>query len=445
MKKLTGFMLLILALILAGCGGGSSDGDATAADATVSVGDDIEGATELSFWTFNELHMDLFEDSATKWNEENPDKPIKLNAQTYPFDQMHNNLSLALQSGTGAPDLADIEIRQFSNFLKGDVQLEPLNEYVEPELENNVEERFNLYKKDDNYYGIDYHVGAAVMYYNQEIMDEAGVDIDSIVTWDDYVEAGKKVKETTGKSMTTIETTEQFTLFQLISQRGSNYFDENGEVIMDNEENVEVLQFLHDMMYKDKIAEATPGGFHHAEEYYGFMNDGGAASLMMPIWYMGRFIDYMPDLEGKMQIRPLPVWEEGGNRTAGIGGTATVVTNQSESADLAKEFLAYTKLTEEANVKLWTVLGFDPPRFDVWDNEEMKADNKYYSYFHDGIFDMLSEIKGEIAPIYYTPEYSSAQQEVESTVLYNVLVEQKKTPQEALTEAADAVKSRQTE
>jgi len=444
LKKLTGFMLLILALILAGCGGGSSD-DATTADATVSVGDDIEGATELSFWTFNELHMDLFEDSATKWNEENPDKPIKLNAQTYPFDQMHNNLSLALQSGTGAPDLADIEIRQFSNFLKGDVQLEPLNEYVEPELENNVEERFNLYKKDDNYYGIDYHVGAAVMYYNQEIMDEAGVDIDSIVTWDDYVEAGKKVKETTGKSMTTIETTEQFTLFQLISQRGSNYFDENGEVIMDNEENVEVLQFLHDMMYKDKIAEATPGGFHHAEEYYGFMNDGGAASLMMPIWYMGRFIDYMPDLEGKMQIRPLPVWEEGGNRTAGIGGTATVVTNQSESAELAKEFLAYTKLTEEANVKLWTVLGFDPPRFDVWDNEEMKADNKYYSYFHDGIFDMLSEIKGEIAPIYYTPEYSSAQQEVESTVLYNVLVEQKKTPQEALTEAADAVKSRQTE
>lgn len=446
MKKLTGFMLLIFVLILAACGGGGdSSSDAGEADAAISVGDDIEGATELSFWTFNELHMDLFEDSATQWNEENPDKPIKLNAQTYPFDQMHNNLSLALQSGTGAPDLADIEIRQFSNFLKGDVQLEPLNEYVEPELKNNVEERFNLYEKDGNYYGIDYHVGATVMYYNQEIMDEAGVDIDSIVTWDDYVEAGKQVVEKTGKSMTTIETTEQFSLFPLISQRGSNYFDENGEVIMDNDVNVETLQFLQDMIYKDEIAVAAPGGFHHSEEYYGFMNDGGAASLMMPIWYMGRFIDYMPDLEGKMQIRPLPVWEEGGNRTAGIGGTGTVVTNQSESTDLAKEFLAYTKLTEEANVKLWTVLGFDPPRFDVWDNEEMQADNKYYSYFHEGIFDMLSEIREEIAPIYYTPDYSSAQHEVESTVLFNVLVEQKKTPQEALTEAAKTVKSKQTE
>lgn len=445
MKKLTGFMLLMLVLILAGCGGGDSTNDATAADATLSVGDDIEGATELSFWTFNELHMALFEDSATQWNEENPDKPIKLNAQTYPFDQMHNNLSMALQSGTGAPDLADIEIRQFANFLKGEVQLEPLNEYVEPELENNVEARFDLYAQDGNYYGVDYHVGAAVMYYNQELLDEAGVDIDSIITWDDYVEAGKQVVEKTGKSMTTIETTEQFTLFQMISQRGSNYFDENGEVIIDNEVNVETLQFLQDMMHESKIAVGAPGGFHHAEEYYGFMNDGGAASLMMPIWYMGRFIDYMPDLEGKMQIRPLPVWEEGGNRTAGIGGTATVVTNQSESADLAKEFLAYTKLTEEANMKLWTVLGFDPPRFDVWDNPEMKEDNKYYSYFHDGIFDMLSEIRDEIAPIYYTPEYSSAQQEVESNALYNVLAQQKKTPQEALTEVAEAIKSRQTD
>lgn len=448
MKKLASFMLLILVLVIAGCSGNGektkdkSDG-ADGADATVSVGDDIEGATELSFWTFNEQHMDIFEESAKKWNEENPEQAIKLNAQTYPFDQMHNNLSLALQSGKGAPDIADIEIRQFANFLKGDVQLEPMNEYVEPELDKVIKERFDLYAKDDQYYGLPYHVGATVMYYNQEIMDEAGVDIDSIETWDDYIEAGKQVVEKTGKTMTTVESTEQFTLFPLISQRESNYFDENGEIILDNEVNVETLQFVQDLIYKHEIAETAPGGKHHAEEYYGFMNDGEAASVMMPIWYMGRFLDYMPDLEGKMQIRPLPRWEEGGNRSAGIGGTGTVVTNQSADTELAKEFLAYTKLTEEANINLWTVLGFDPPRFDVWDKEEMRADNKYYSYFHEGIFDMLLDIKDEIAPIYYTADYPNAQNEIESNVLFNVIMNKNKTPQEALSEAAKAVKSKQ--
>ncbi|TXF96267.1 extracellular solute-binding protein, partial [Lactobacillus delbrueckii subsp. bulgaricus] len=89
-----------------------------------------------------------------------------------------------------------------------------------------------------------------------------------------------------------------------------------------------------------------------------------AASVLMPIWYMGRFIDYMPDLKGKIAIRPLPAWKEGGDRSAGLGGTATVVPKQSKHVELAKEFLAFAKGSEEGNKKLWSVLGFDPLRWD---------------------------------------------------------------------------------
>lgn len=442
MKKMYTFLLLFLLLILTACGGDKAEQDSKGAEATLAVGDDIEDATEITFWTFNEQHMDLFETSAKRWNEENPDRPINLNAQTFPIDQMHNNLSLALQSGKGAPDLADIEIRNFANFLKGDIQLESMNEYVEPEIDNMVKERFDIYANDGEYYGLPYHVGATVMYYNTEIMDEAGVDIDEIETWDDYVKAGKQVVHKVGKPMTTVETVEQFTFFPLVSQQESNYFDEDGNVIIDNETNIKTLQFLQDIIYKEEIAETAPGGKHHAEEYYGFMNDGGAASVMMPIWYMGRFIDYMPDLSGKIEIRPLPVWEEGGNRTAGIGGTGTVVTNQAEDVELAKEFLAFSKLTEEANVDLWKVMGFDPPRYDVWDSEEMKEDNEYYAYFHEGIFDMLLELRDEVAPIYYTPEYPDAQNEIESNVLYDVLIDRNKTPEEALKATTKEVESK---
>ncbi len=41
--------------------------------------------------------------------------------------------------------LADIEIAKFSNFLKGDIQLEPLNELIEPELDSFVDERLGIY------------------------------------------------------------------------------------------------------------------------------------------------------------------------------------------------------------------------------------------------------------------------------------------------------------
>lgn len=438
-KSLLTLLIGLLVLALAACGGDkTSSGDA---EESIVIGGDVEDATELTYWTFVELHMNFFEDAVPRWNEENPDKPITLKAETYPYDQMHNNLLLALQSGTGAPDISDIEISRFPNYLQGEPQLLPMNQFVEPEIDNFIKSRFEIYAKDGNYYGMPTHVGASVMYYNKEIMDEAGVDIDSIKTWADYVEAGKQVVAKTGKMMTNVHTGDYMTMWEMISQQGSDWFNEDGELTVDNDINIKTLQFLYDMIYEHKIAELTPGGAPHAEEFYAYMNDGGAASITMPMWYMGRFTDYMEDLKGKMVVRPMPAWEVGGNRSAGMGGTGTVVTNQTKHPDLAKEFLAFAKLSKEANIKLWTVLGFDPPRWDVWESEEVKADNKFYQFFGDDIFDTLLDVKDEINAVNiteYTPDVAT---EINTNVFDSVLRQQSQTPEEALKLAAKTIKS----
>src|SRR5690625_7915456 len=98
---------------------------------------------------------------------------------------MHNNVIMSLQSGTGAPDIVDLEIARFPNFLQGDIQLEPLNDLIEDELDNYIVERLDIYGDDVTYYGEPTHLGATVVYYNKYIMDEAGVDIDSIETRED--------------------------------------------------------------------------------------------------------------------------------------------------------------------------------------------------------------------------------------------------------------------
>jgi len=243
--------------------------------------------TTLTFWTFQELHKQFMDDAVSGWNKQNPNQQVKLETEVYPYDEMHNKLLISLQSGTGAPDLCDIEISKFANYLKGkNPSLVSLNGIVNPVMSKLIKGRFDNYSKDGNYYGIDYHVGATVMYYNKELLDKAGVDADKIITWKDYVEAGKKVVAATGKPMTTIEVSEHWTFYPMLIQAGSDLFDKQGNVIVDNKKNIEVLQFLKDMIYKDKVAIPAPGGFHHAEEYWNFMNKGGAASLMMPLWYM---------------------------------------------------------------------------------------------------------------------------------------------------------------
>ncbi|WP_321991565.1 extracellular solute-binding protein [Marispirochaeta aestuarii] len=425
------FTVVSLSFLFAG---GQQDGAGTA-----------DGVTELEFWTFQEIHIEFYEKMAERWNNMNPDRQISLTATAYPYDEMHNQLLVALQSGVGAPDIVDIEISRFPNYLRGKPQLVPMNDKIEPIIDDFVKARFDIYASGGTYYGLPFHVGATVMYYNMEILNQAGVNPDDIKTWKDYVRAGQQVVKATGKPMTTVEVTEQWSFWPLVSQRKSGFVDKNGEVILDNEINIETLQFLDDMVNKYKVAIPTPGGFHHSEEYYGFMNDGGAASIAMPFWYMGRFTDYMSDLKGKIAIRPLPRFTQGGNRSAGMGGTGTVVTNQSKNIDLAKDFLAYAKLSEEGNILLWEFLGFDPPRWSVWDDPALKKENKFTRFFTNGtgIFEEVLKVKDEIYPVYMSPAIPDIISIIQSEVMYQTIVEQSKTARQALVDAAEQIRAAQ--
>ncbi|HEY0829421.1 MAG TPA: extracellular solute-binding protein, partial [Bacilli bacterium] len=205
-----------------------------------------------------------------------------------------------------------------------------------------------------------------------------------------------------------------------ISQQKSDFLDKDGKVVLDNETNIKTLEFLQ-KLYKEKTLIAAPGGFHHAEEYYGFMNGGGAASIWMPFWYMGRFTDYMPDLKGKMIIRPMPSWETGGFRSAGMGGTATVVTKSSEHVKLATNFLAFAKLSKVGNIEIWKQLGFDPVRTDVWEAPELKEANKFTDYFGTNIFETLTSIKGEIFPVNVGENTPAASDAVKQKAVFQVI------------------------
>lgn len=391
--------------------------------------------TTLSFWTFQEVHTSFMKDAVESWNKANPNEQIELKIDVLPYDDLHNKLLISLQAGTGAPDIADIEISKFANFLKGKKPgLAPLNKYVAKDLDKIIIGRMDSYKKDGNYYGLDYHVGASVMYYNTELMKAAGVDIDKIVTWDDYEAAGKQVLAKTGKPMCTVESTEHWSFYPLIVQQGSDFLDKNGNGQLDNPINVKTLEYLKKLV-DEGVAVVAPGGFHHSEEYWSFMNNSGAATVWMPLWYMGRFTSYMPKLTGKIAVRPLPVWTKGGARSAGMGGTGTAVTTQSKNQDLACRFLVYAKASKEGSVKTWTILGFDPIRWDAWTDPAMKAKNQYTDYFGTGVFDMLVSIKDEIKGINVGPKFPQAVTLVQKNVMFKVLGEKSATPAQALADA----------
>ncbi|MEC0368669.1 ABC transporter substrate-binding protein [Paenibacillus chibensis] len=432
-KWLVMMLVLTMTTLLFGCGSkssSSSKGESSVLDAGAG-----ENATELSYWTFVELHGQHFEKMLEKWNAANPDRQIKLNVTVMPYDDMHNKLSIAVQTGVGAPDIADIELGKFPDFLKGTPQLVPLNDVIDPYRDTIVKSRIDLYSKDGQNYGIPTHVGASVAFYNTEILKEAGVDYKSIVTWEDFKQAGIKVHEKTGKYMGTADTSATWQVSQLLAQQGTDLTDDNGNPIVNSEAMVKALKLLKDLQDNDVIATIA-GGQPDTEEAYGEFNSGNYATAFMPLWQMSRYTNYMADLSGKIAIAPIPVMEKGMPRSVGGGGTGTVVTKTAKDVQLAKDFLAFAKLSLDANKEIWNTLGFDPVNMDVWDMKDVthNPENKFVKYFINNPFDVLNEIKNEIKLIKSTPA-SPTINNVLCTVTLNEIFEDGKDIKKALDDA----------
>ena len=437
MKKLL-FMSLVATMLmglLAACGGGTPEVVDTAASPEQPPANtqqqppapaEAAAPVDIEFWSFQELHVSFYRKMVEKWNSQNPNEQINFIPTVYPFDEMHNKLLIALQSGVGAPDLVDIELGKYANFMRGDIQLVPLNDIVEPELNNIVKARVEIYSKDGTYYGICFHVGAAVIYYNTDLCDKAGIDWRNINTWDDYYNAGLKLKAALPDTYwASLESGDIWHMWPLISSSGGDMLAANGTPSINSPQMVTALQYNRKLL-DEGLATIAPGAgnFHHTEEFYAMMNSGVIGSIVMPMWYMDRFTDYMPDLSGKMAIAPVPVWQAGQPRSVGQGGTGTSITNQSKNPELVKRFLAFAKLTRDGGVEIWNTLGQDPIRTEVWSLPEMvNSSNKFTEYYVTNPFSVLNTIKDEILPVNVSDALPATLDAMKNSVLYRAYTE----------------------
>lgn len=354
-KKLVSVILCaaMTATMLLGCSAGSekSGSDSKAKGESGGTKEmEVDGdATTLNVWTFIELHQEFYTNMAEKWNEAHPDKKVKLVLSNMQYDDMHNKLSLALESGKGAPDVVDIELGKFPAFTSGEIGLMDLTDAIEPYKDNVVESRLDIYGKDGKYYGFPTHVGTTVAFYNDDLLKEAGIDYTTIKTWDDFKEAGVKYHEATGKEFACAETTAQWMINLMLAQKGTDYLDKDGKLDLTNDKVVEVLQYIKDMQEAGALATVA-GGQPDNEEAYPEYNSGNFAVQIMPFWQTSRFTNYMSDLDGKIAIAAPPVFgDNDAVKTIGGGGTGTAVVKSSENAELAAEVFAYIKLSEDAN------------------------------------------------------------------------------------------------
>ena len=451
-------LLAAIALIATACGtsttptGTASAPPATSASpgsspATSPATSPAAEATHFTFWTFVDRHAEWWQKRAEAWNAENPDRPIAIDPSVIEYAQMHDNLAASFVNGSGGPELVDIEIGKFGNFLKGTVHLLDLTAESQPYVPDLLASRLAPYQFGGKQYALDYHLGAYLAFYNTELLGKAGIDVASIKTWDDYVAAGKKFMESQnpnrdadGVWFSTIETTDLHTIVGPMLMNGGGFYDANGNLTITSPGNEKALQNAADMVNKDKIAIGSPGGFLHAPEFYAAMQAGKIASFEMPQWYMTRFPDNMDSLCGKVAIAPMPTYAGQSFTTSMGGGTGTAVTDQTpaDKQQLAKDFVTWGKLTKEGQVSGWTDLGFDPYRPDVYDDPALQQPD---TCFTDQItFAVIKSELGDVAPMVMGPKYPAIHDYIAQTLVYDVIVNGV-APADALAKMNEAIEA----
>ena len=394
-KPLTALVGIGLALSFAGCG---NSGQTTEPNYTSTVNQEAGAdATELQLWTFVELHGKFYETMAAKWNTQNPDKQVKIDVNVMPYDDMHNKLQLALNSGQGVPDIVDIEVGKFPNFTAGNPALMDLTQVAAPYASSIVKARMDLYAKNGKQYGLPTHVGTTLAFYNTDELSSAGIDYTTIKTWDDFKAAGVAYYEATGKAFGTVDTSAMWQEALLLGQMGSDYLTADGTVQVNSDTMVQALSLLKDLEDAN-VLKTIAGGQPDTEEAYGEINSGNYAVTIMPEWFMSRYTAYMPDLKGKIAIAPAPVTANPKVKTVGGGGTGTAIPSAGKNTDIASQYLAYAKLSKDGATEIWNSLGFDPANMDLWTDTSITHDpsNEFNQYFENNVFDVLNTVKDGI-------------------------------------------------
>jgi len=389
----------------------------------------------LELWTFVNTHARWFESMAEDYTEENPHFTLKVSEIAY--DDMHDKAQIALQAGgAGAPDLLDLEQGRFGGFLRGtgDPGLVDLTDLLKGGgyMDELVASREALYTYQGKTYGVEHALCPVVLYYRADVLEDAGVDVTQIKTWDDFVQAGEDLAQGDVKLL----------LFPehevLLRSRGGDWFDADGNVTLDSELSIGTMEWTLELRDKFGVADAGPDGdaSKYSATWYGVLKEGKYLAVIGADWYAGFFKDNVPELEGKWKAMALPAFEPGGLRTSCHGGTGNCIVKFSEYVDEAWDFMQYSMLSVEGNVRRYEMTNLFPPFIPAMDDPRLHKAEEYFG--GQDLGELFAEL-GPSVPAQYQSPYRA---EMGSNIgpLWVEIYEGNLTPAEAFAQVADDIR-----
>lgn len=381
---------MVAALSLTGCGGGG-DKNAAESDNTITV------------WAWD-VALKQLQASAEKFKETHPD--VEFQFEEMGTEQIYTKLATTLNTGKGLADVILLEGEQVSGYAsKYPDGFADLSDIVNKD--DYLPVKIGEVTVNDKVVGFPWDAGPVALFYRTDYFEQAGVNPEDIKTWDDFIEAGKKVTATcktpSGEPVKMLPIAPNGSNFWklLLTEKGAGYFDAEGNTAVNSPEALECMEMAKKIYDADIALNYTDWA-----EYEGVVVNQSVATIPEAVWMIGTIKDKGPDQSGKWGVMSLPVFP--GDEPSGStnGGSDIVIPAASANVDIAKEFVQFAMTDVDLQTDGFVNYGLFPSYIPAYDAEVFTEPDEFFG--GQKIYETFIELGKKVPAVNYTENYNEA-------------------------------------
>jgi multiple sugar transport system substrate-binding protein len=327
-RLLAGVPAVALALTAAACSSGSSS---SSSDSGGSIDGALDKATTLTYWSWTpgiEKTVALFEQKYPK---------IKVNVVNAGQSAAeYTKLQTAIKSGSGGPDVAQIEYFALPEFALNK-QVVDLSKWGANDWKSLfTASAWNQVSTNGGVYGVPEDTGPLTMFYRTDIFKNLGLTPPT--TWAEFETDAEKIHAADPtKYITSIDPGDAGGVDSLIWQAGGKPFTTtNSTTVSVNlaDDGSTKMSTMWTSLLQKKLVDPTAGW---TNDWWHAMSSGKYAMWITGAWAPGSIESTIPETSGLWNAAPVPQWTAGGTASSENGGSSNAVsaTSQNKAAAIA--------------------------------------------------------------------------------------------------------------